>query len=75
MLTGIFVTLFNYVTFRRIAETTNLGPEAAQDLRRHLVNTRPARYAWPLWSVTAASHRGHARHGQRRLSTVVSGTT
>lgn len=45
----------DYVTFRRIAEATDLGPHAAQDLRRDIITTRPARYAWPLWLVAAAT--------------------
>jgi hypothetical protein len=43
----------DYVTFRRIAADTDLSPEAARNLRRHLVTTRPDRYVWPLWSVAA----------------------
>ncbi|HEX8802901.1 MAG TPA: DUF1152 domain-containing protein, partial [Acidimicrobiales bacterium] len=43
----------DYVTFRRIAEATSLGPAAAADLRRHLVATRPDHDAWPLWAVTS----------------------
>jgi hypothetical protein len=43
----------DYVTFRGIAEATNLGPAAAQDLRHHMIASRPDHYAWPLWSVTA----------------------
>jgi hypothetical protein len=43
----------DYVTFRRIAEATDLSPGAARDLRRHLATTRPDRYVWPLWSVAA----------------------
>ena len=43
----------DYVTFRRIAEATDLSPDAARDLRRHLAATRPDRYVWPLWSVAA----------------------
>lgn len=41
----------DYVTFRRIAEATALGPAAAADLRRYLVETRPEQYAWPIWSL------------------------
>jgi hypothetical protein len=43
----------DYVTFRRIAEATDLSPDAARNLRRHLATTRPERYVWPLWSVAA----------------------
>jgi hypothetical protein len=43
----------DYVTFRRIAEATDLSPDAARKLRRHLATTRPERYVWPLWSVAA----------------------
>jgi hypothetical protein len=45
----------DYVTFRRIAEATDLSPDAARNLRRHLATTRPERYVWPLWSVAATS--------------------
>jgi hypothetical protein len=43
----------DFVTFRRIAEATSLGPTAAADLRRHLVTARPDHDAWPLWAVAS----------------------
>ena len=51
----------DYVTFRRIAEATSLGPAAATALRRHLVSTRPDHDAWPLWAVTVPSAIGMAK--------------
>jgi hypothetical protein len=45
----------DYVTFRRIAEATVLGPEAVADLRAHLVATRPANSHGPVvTAITAA---------------------
>jgi hypothetical protein len=40
-----------YLTHRRLAEAVDLGPAGAPALRHHLVTTRPAQSAWPLWSV------------------------
>ena len=47
----------DFVTFRRIAEATVLGPAAAGDLRAHLVATRPEHLAWPLWAVSPIAAR------------------
>jgi hypothetical protein len=44
----------DFLTFRRIAEATGLPPGAVAGLRDRLVAARPARYVWPLWSLTAA---------------------
>jgi hypothetical protein len=42
----------DFVTFRRIAEALHLTTGPADQLRGHLVTTRPEHDAWPLWSVT-----------------------
>jgi hypothetical protein len=39
------------VTFRRVAEATAIGPADLVRLRDHLIATRPAHDAWPLWSI------------------------
>jgi hypothetical protein len=44
----------DFLTFRRIAEATGLPPGAVAGLRDRLVAARPARYVWPLWSLTTA---------------------
>ena len=43
----------DYVTFRRLSEA--IGPSSTDitGLRRHLIDTRPEHYDWPLWSLTA----------------------
>jgi hypothetical protein len=50
----------DFMTFRRIAEALRLGPEAASDLRRHLIATRRDRYDWPLWSVQPTQTRARS---------------
>jgi len=60
----------DYVTFRRIAEVTDLTPEAARNLRRHLATTRPDQYVWPLWAVAATpSGRDTGEAAARRPAT------
>jgi hypothetical protein len=39
------------VTFRRIVEASGTSAADSQQLRHHLVTTRPNHDDWPLWSV------------------------
>jgi hypothetical protein len=43
----------DYVTFRRVAEALRPAAIDVNDLRDHLIATRPEHYDWPLWSLTA----------------------
>jgi Protein of unknown function (DUF1152) len=44
----------DFVTFRRIAEQVGRPQGGYESMRRHMIETWPGQYAWPIWSVCSS---------------------